>query len=79
MVPPLRVLTSVATASQVGWSQESSDWFHPVIPRIWDETAMATLEVPLSHPVGSPKYVWSDYYYKIPVRPSRHDSSDPAS
>jgi len=30
---------------------------------------MATLEVPLADPVGSPKHVSADYYYKIPVRP----------
>jgi hypothetical protein len=29
---------------------------------------MPTLEVPLSHPVGSPKPISADYYYKIPVR-----------
>ena len=41
----------------------------PVIPRTWDDAVMPTLEVPLSHPVGSPKPVSADYYYKIPVRP----------
>lgn len=30
---------------------------------------MATLEVPLANPVGSPKHVSADYYYGIPVRP----------
>ena len=40
-----------------------------VIPRTWDDAIMPTLEVPLSHPVGSPKPVSADYYYKIPVRP----------
>ncbi len=30
---------------------------------------MATLEVPLANPIGSPRYVSSDYYYRIPVRP----------
>ena len=30
---------------------------------------MATLEVPLADPVGSPKQVSADYYYRIPVRP----------
>ena len=41
----------------------------PVVPRTWDDSIMPTLEVPLSHPVGSPKPVSADYYYKIPVRP----------
>ncbi len=41
----------------------------PAIPKTWDDEAMATLEVPLANPVGSPKHVSADYYYKIPVRP----------
>ena len=39
------------------------------IPKIWDDVAMASLEVPLADPKGSPKQVLSTYYYKIPVRP----------
>jgi hypothetical protein len=50
-------------------AQQSGTGFHPVIPRTWDDAAMATLEVPLADPVGSPKHVSADYYYKIPVRP----------
>jgi hypothetical protein len=30
---------------------------------------MATLEVPLANPIGSPKHISADYYYRIPVRP----------
>jgi hypothetical protein len=41
----------------------------PVIPRTWDDEAMATLEIPMADPVGSPKPVSANYYYKIPVRP----------
>jgi hypothetical protein len=41
----------------------------PVIPRTWDEQALATLEVPLPNPEFSPKAVPADYYYRIPVRP----------
>jgi hypothetical protein len=41
----------------------------PVIPKMWDDEAIATLEVPLANPIGSPKHVSADYYYKIPVRP----------
>jgi hypothetical protein len=39
------------------------------VPRVWDDQAIATVEVPLANPVGSPKHISSDYYYKIPVRP----------
>jgi len=38
-------------------------------PRTWNDQAMTTLEVPLANPVGSPKHVSAEYYYKIPVRP----------
>jgi hypothetical protein len=41
----------------------------PVIPKTWDDAAMATLQLPLANPIGSPKDVSADYYYKIPVRP----------
>src|SRR5579859_7218662 len=43
--------------------------FPPVIPKMWDDAAMATLEVPLADPVGSPRHVSAEYYYNIPVRP----------
>ena len=35
---------------------------------MWDDEAMRTLEVPLANPIGSPKHVPADYYYRIPVR-----------
>ena len=41
----------------------------PAIPKTWDDQAMATLEVPLANPIGSPKHAPAAYYYKIPVRP----------
>jgi hypothetical protein len=41
----------------------------PVIPKTWDDAAIAALEVPLADPAGSPKHITSDYYYKMPVRP----------
>jgi hypothetical protein len=39
------------------------------VPRVWDDQAIATLEVPLANPVGSPKHISSEFYYRIPVRP----------
>jgi hypothetical protein len=42
--------------------------FHAAVPRTWDDEAMAALEVPLANPIGSPKQVQAEYYYKIPVR-----------
>jgi hypothetical protein len=49
--------------------QKSGAIFTPVIPKTWDDEAMASLEVPLADPVGSPKHVSADYYYRIPIRP----------
>lgn len=39
------------------------------IPKTWDDEAIATLEIPLADPVGSPRHVSADYYYRIPVAP----------
>src|SRR5580704_12310251 len=50
-------------------AQEKHSAFEPTIPRVWDDNAIATLELPLADPVGSPKHISSDYYYRIPVRP----------
>jgi hypothetical protein len=50
-------------------AQEKRSGFEPSIPRVWDDEAIATLEVPLADPVGSPKHISSNYYYRIPVRP----------
>jgi hypothetical protein len=40
-----------------------------MIPRTWDDQAMATLEVPLATASRSPVPVSAEYYYRIPVRP----------
>jgi hypothetical protein len=52
-----------------GRSANPDSNFASEIPRTWDDAAMATLEVPLANPIGSPKHVPASYYYKIPVRP----------
>jgi hypothetical protein len=39
------------------------------IPKTWDSTALATLEVPLAEPSASPVPVSPNFYYTIPVRP----------
>ena len=50
-------------------AQQRRSTFTPSVPRVWDDEAIATLELPLADPVGSPKHISSDYYYRIPVRP----------
>ena len=65
------VFATGATAPQqrISAQNPNSAGPSPMIPKTWDDTAMATLEVPLADPVGSPKHAPADYYYKIPVRP----------
>lgn len=46
----------------------AADWT-PQVPKTWDDAEIATHEIPLADPAGSPKHVSSDYYYRIPVQP----------
>jgi hypothetical protein len=39
------------------------------IPKVWDEDALRTLEIPLAIPDRSPVHIRADYYYRVPVRP----------
>jgi hypothetical protein len=41
----------------------------PEIPRVWQDTALEQLEVPVSQAAYSPKPVSEDYYYRVPVLP----------
>ena len=59
---------SVFQTSSTAQAIKSAE-FLPQIPRMWDDAAVAVLEVPLTYPGGSPKHVSAEYYYKIPVRP----------
>lgn len=55
--------------ASMSWGQTQVESFHSAIPKTWDDAEIASLEVPLADPVGSPRHVSTDYYYKIPVRP----------
>src|SRR5450755_2747014 len=50
-------------------AQDQRARFRAQIPKTWDDAAMAALQVPLANPIGSPRNVSVDYYYRIPVRP----------
>lgn len=52
-----------------GKAQKSTSTFSPVIPQVWNDEEIATLEVPTADPVSAPKHITADYYYRIPVRP----------
>ncbi len=69
LAPLLCVLVSATTPFQNSEAQTQRGGVAPVIPKTWDDAAMATLAVPLADPIGSPKHVSADSYYKIPVRP----------
>ena len=62
------VLSTLLLVLRVGVAQERSNGT-VVIPRTWDDAAVATHEVPLADSAASPRHVSSDYYYRIPVRP----------
>ena len=53
----------------VSAAEPSAPAFRPVIPKTWDDAAMAELEIPLANSSASPKQVPADFYYRIPVRP----------
>ncbi|HEX3231776.1 MAG TPA: hypothetical protein VHQ95_22550, partial [Pyrinomonadaceae bacterium] len=57
------------TTSMSGNTQVSKEKWLPHIPRTWDDEAMLSTEVPLAQSAASPKYISSDFYYRIPVRP----------
>jgi hypothetical protein len=52
-----------------GRVQTADKPFSPVIPATWDETAIASLELPLASTGVPPEHISRDYYYRIPVRP----------
>ena len=64
---PFLLLVSLAVLVTGGQTQKSDTAFTPTIPKTWDDEAIASLEVPLANPLGSPKRVTADYYYRIPV------------
>lgn len=39
-----------------------------VIPKTWDDDALASLELPLADPKATPVHVPAAYYYRLPVR-----------
>ena len=65
----LFILLGGAALFLTGQAREIESAFDPAIPKTWDDQAMASLEVPLADPAGSPVHVSADYYYRIPERP----------
>jgi hypothetical protein len=63
------ITLSILLATGIVWSQDAGGRLHPAIPKTWVDAEIASLEVPLADPAGSPKHVAAEYYYRIPVRP----------
>ncbi len=40
----------------------------PPLHKVWDDDALASMELPLANPASSPKHVSSDYYYRMKER-----------
>jgi hypothetical protein len=53
----------------VGAAEPGAPAFRPVIPKTWDDAAMAEPEIPPANSSASPKQVPAGSYYRIPVRP----------
>jgi hypothetical protein len=60
---------SVASLINASQAQKPDAAYKPVIPKTWDEQALADLEVPLAEASRSPRHISAANYYNIPVRP----------
>lgn len=61
---------------------DAASWT-PDIPKVWNDLAVASMEIPLVYQPGSPVHVSSEYYYRMKVRtiyrsyPIYHPSKEP--
>ncbi len=63
-------ITLLGGVTHLGSANErSATDFRPVIPKTWDDAAMAELEIPLTNFSASPKQVPAEFCYRIPVLP----------
>ena len=69
---PLAFLFIIASISGSPAQNPKKKW-SPIIPKTWDDEAVASIELPLPYARYSPTHVSSDYYYSIPVRPIYKD------
>src|SRR5262245_60347595 len=63
------VLTATTAALTSLAAQNGRSAPLPTIPKTWDDTAIASLQLTLAQVKRSPIPLSSDYYYRIPVRP----------
>lgn len=60
-------LTALITATTV--PALAQDAFRSDVPKVWDDEALRSLEIPLAAKIPV-RHVGSDFYYEIPVRPN---------
>jgi len=60
---------SIFAVINAGQAQKSENNFSPVIPKTWEEEAIASVELPLASTGVPPEPIPSDYFYRMPVRP----------
>jgi hypothetical protein len=63
------IIVAVVAALGASLCLHAQGHWTPTIPKTWDDAEIARHEVPLANPIGSPRHVSSDYYYRMPVRP----------
>lgn len=63
------LLTGFGKAVYQSNAQKAPGSWAPSIPKMWVDTEMAELEVPLADASSSPKHVSAEYYYQMKVRP----------
>src|ERR1700694_4626153 len=65
----LLALVGMTILIPMGRAQKAGAAFTPVIPKTWDDEAVAALDVPLADARYSPVQISSDKYYQMTVRP----------
>src|SRR5689334_16583096 len=65
----LFIVLGIAARFGISQAQKTDKAFTPVVPKTWDDQAMASLEVPRANPAKSPTHISAEYYYRMPVRP----------
>lgn len=60
---------SVFALVTAGRAQKSGGTSSRVVPRTWDEGAIASVELPLASTGVAPEHISGAYYYRMPVRP----------
>jgi hypothetical protein len=63
------LITGPSTGLRAGPAQQPASPYNPVVPKAWDERALADLQIPLVDSSRSPRDISSNDYYRIPVRP----------